>query len=331
MKRFICIISFLSMLSLATLYGQADARYTYIPGTQCYPFSQGVARILDERCAAYPPSQEREFYGKYGFIDRAGRLVIPLLYDRAEDFSQGLAVVGVWIDGSIKHGYINLDGEISIPLKFEAAGSFSEGLAPVQVNDKWGFIDNTGKFIIEPKYLGANSFSDGLAGVSLNDGTYAYINRKGKIVIPIPSAHYWSFSEGMAVGPDLKGTMMDHEGKICLTFDDDLQPVKSVSEGLITMRNRGALCGFANTSGNLVIPCIYETVFRFSEGLAAVSKNGKFGFIDKKGNLILPHIYNSAHPQNFEEIIFSEGLAAVEGGYINRRGEWVLKIVGNRE
>jgi hypothetical protein len=32
-----------------------------------------------------------------------------------------------------------------IPLKYDDAGDFSEGLAPVKLNGRWRFIDKSGK------------------------------------------------------------------------------------------------------------------------------------------------------------------------------------------
>ena len=46
----------------------------------------------------------------------------------------------------------------------------------------------------------------------------------------------------------------------------------------------------------------------FSEGLAAVKKDGKWGFIDLSGNLVIDTVYDSAGS-------FSEGLCAVQTGY----------------
>jgi hypothetical protein len=336
MKCFINIVGFVYAIGIAALFGKSDASSVYIPGTFGYSFSQGLARIFDSRYSAYPPNKEREFHGKFGYIDRAGRLVIPFLYDSAGDFSQGLAFVAVWKENSLKYGYVNLDGKMILPLSYDDARSFSEAVAPVKINDKWGYIDTNGKIVVEPRYFEASSFSDGLAYVQTKQREWGYIDRKGDVVIQVPNGLRWDFSEGLTVGPELESTMMDHKGKIHLTFDRAFQPVKSFSEGLITI-SRGAsskkviqtLYGFGSASGEVVIPCIYQIVFPFSEGLAAVSKDGsKFGFIDTNGHLVLPYIYTAERfMDSDQQIIFSEGLAFVQGGYINRRGDWVFRIL----
>src|SRR5262245_4290036 len=68
-----------------------------------------------------------------------------------------------------KYGYIDRTGKVIVPPQFEKAGEFSEGLAWVYQNERFGFIDMTGKFAIPLELGGANDFSDGLAAVSISD------------------------------------------------------------------------------------------------------------------------------------------------------------------
>jgi hypothetical protein len=39
------------------------------------------------------------------------------------------------------------------------------------------------------------------------------------------------------------------------------------------------MCGFIDTTGKEVVPCIFEGARDFSEGLAAVLVDGKWGYI----------------------------------------------------
>jgi len=52
--------------------------------------------------------------------------------------------------------------------------------------------------------------------------------------------------------------------------------------------------GFINKEGHLVIKATYDDVGPFSEGLAAVNKDGKWGYIDREGNMVIQPIYKSA-------------------------------------
>ena len=48
----------------------------------------------------------------------------------------------------------------------------------------YGYIDKTGAWRIEPQFKSAYGFSDGRAMVQLEDGSWAYIDRTGALVIP---------------------------------------------------------------------------------------------------------------------------------------------------
>jgi hypothetical protein len=110
---------------------------------------------------------------KYGYIDIRGQLAIPLQFERARGFSEGLASVAWKGKGA---GYINTTGETVFTHQFAEAGDFSEGLAVVRVGGapgkdryKYGYIDKTGSLVIQPQFDGAGDFSDGLAAVFQQD------------------------------------------------------------------------------------------------------------------------------------------------------------------
>ena len=71
----------------------------------------------------------------YGFVNRQGKVVVPLKYYVARDFSEGLAAVCKTVGKSdqLLCGYINASGKEVIPLKFEdLPGDFAQGLAPAK-------------------------------------------------------------------------------------------------------------------------------------------------------------------------------------------------------
>jgi hypothetical protein len=77
--------------------------------------------------------------------------------------------------------------------------------------------------------------------------------------------------------------------------------------------------GFLNKEGELVIKATYDDVGPFSEGLAAVNKNGLWGFIDLEGNMAIQPIYKSAWA-------FHENMARVQQfdqpeQFIDRKGK----------
>lgn len=88
--------------------------------------------------------------------------------------------------------------------------------------------------------------------------------------------------------------------------------------------------GFYNLNTNKVlVPATYTHAWFFSEGLAAVEKDGKIGFINMKGAVVIPHQFvhrTNDHPN----IAFEDGRCVMANGngqmgVIDRKGEWVVK------
>lgn len=95
-----------------------------------------------------------------------------------------------------------------------------------------------------------------------------------------------------------------------------------MAQDLKAVWNKDCDCyGYKDSKGNLVIPYKYSFALDFSEGMAAVSANGKSGFINKDDKALIPLMYEWAQP-------FGEGLAAVrlngKFGFINNKGKQII-------
>ena len=135
----------LANVELAGKEGFINARGEFVlmleESVSCYVFSEGLARIS---------------YGNdtWGFIDKAGKLVIGPISDK-----------------DLYGGYL-----------------FSEGLVDVIKNGKCGYMNKKGEIVIEPYWDFVRDFSGGLATVSKHiadsDKIETYvINKKGEIVV----------------------------------------------------------------------------------------------------------------------------------------------------
>lgn len=118
--------------------------------------------------------------GKYGYIDTKGRWVIKPQFDFTYKFSEGLAMVR---SGKM-HSWIDRKGNTVIqPMEFEAVcEGFNEGRCAVKRGGKWGYIDRSGRMIVEPRFKKASKFSGGVAQVETDDGMHHWITAAGKII-----------------------------------------------------------------------------------------------------------------------------------------------------
>ena len=105
--------------------------------------------------------------------------------------------------------------------------------------------------VIPCELVNVGPFFEGLAWVDLGD-TYGFIDKTG-VVIPGKYLGVGNFSEGLA-------------------------PVAMEKDKW----------GYIDQTGKEVIPCAYDDVFGFSEGLALAVKDGKGGYIDKTGKEVIP-------------------------------------------
>ncbi len=226
----------------------------------------------------------------YGFIDAAGQMVIPAKYQRASDFSGGLALV--WTNKL--YGYINADGKMVIPPKFERAFDFSEGLAGIEAGDHYGFINKSGNVVIKATYDNAESFCGGLALVKVGQ-LYGFIHTDGSYAITP------KYADAFAGFCDAVSLFLPTGSRVAAS----LAPVKD-----------GTAWGYVDKKGNMAIPAQYRQAGPFSEGLASVQvASGEWGVIDEKGRMVIA-------PQAGERGDFSEGLARVNPGGVMRGGHW---------
>ena len=261
--------------------------------------------------------------GKWGVLDRNGKIIIPCLYDSGLRFTENMASALL----NDKYGFIDKKGRMIIPATFEYASVFAEGLALVRQNDKYGFIDTTGKLVIPAQFdditdftlYGCSSyFPEDMAEVKQN-GKWGFIDRKGNVVITPQFDSTDKFSGGLAcVSLNGKQGLINKTGKFVIPAEYDM--IEVTSEDLVSFKKDGKY-GYMDKTGNILIPARFEQCYGFNEGMAAVEVNGKWGFIDIKGELTIPAQYTCVVP-------FSEGLAAVEiddkWGAIDQAGNLVI-------
>lgn len=102
----------------------------------------------------------------------------------------------------------------------------------------------------------------------------------------------------------------------------------SANDSLSVFCSNG-LRGFYNAyTGRIVIPAKYRRAWVFSEGLAAVQKDGNIGFLDHSGKVVIDFLF-PYHGNPLTDFVFKNGVCVVanaEGkcGVIDKTGNWIL-------
>lgn len=102
--------------------------------------------------------------GKWGFIDKSGREVIPARYDMVHPFSAGHAAFN--LGGSTIVEFPDVPDEVYVdypPCKYLAGG-------------KWGFIDLLGNEVRDAEYDWASPFAKGMVAILCKGSNYGLIS-----------------------------------------------------------------------------------------------------------------------------------------------------------
>jgi hypothetical protein len=279
--------------------------------------------------------------GKYGFIDKTGKVVVPAEYEAAWDFSEGLAAVAK--DGKL--GFIDKTGSVVIPLQYnyETYGGyrFSNGLAVVTAGDfespDYMVIDKTGKPAFDFEYdYAAASFSEGLLVVgsggqwagenvkpysrSFIGGKYGVIDTNGNELVPPVYDSIKSFLDGIAVVCNGgKYGAIDKTGRVVVPIIYD--SCGQGSNGRLRVKNSSGKWGYVDYNGNVVIDFNFDSARDFNEGFAVSQIGFKWGAVDKTGKTIIPFEYDNLGNYN-------EGLAMFKKdskyGYMDTSGKVVI-------
>jgi len=145
-------------------------------GREVFPALTSTQRGTFGDITVYPLRENRRvFYNaelkKYGYADARGNIVIQPTFDKALNFSEGLAAVMTKEPQGDRWGFIDLTGKLVIPATYRLMpGRFSEGLAAVRIGSseydyEMAYIDKTGKRVIENKPWNLNEFHNGYAWV----------------------------------------------------------------------------------------------------------------------------------------------------------------------
>lgn len=135
---------------------------------------------------------EANFGSYYGYIDKNQNLVIPYKYDIANDFHEGLAVVGQHEKSRREDdlfGVINKSGKLIVPIAYRVILDYQDGLALYITDDESyeiGYFDTHGKRVIDFNFADVRSFKNGLAAVAVKKGKklkWGVIDKNGKYVI----------------------------------------------------------------------------------------------------------------------------------------------------
>lgn len=246
--------------------------------------------------ALYPLNNNllAQLNGKWGVIDKEQKEIIPMEYDSYVWESQEL--ISFAKNGKIRKHY-RIDKST-----VQNIGDYDEIINPenihlypltmVKKDGRIGFIDSSYTEVVAPVYEMCESFyASGLKLVRVfRDGKWGYINKQGIEVIPC------RFEDSENFGADGYALVQFNGERFCIdTLGNRIEACNHVVQWRISswnIVNRGYVYGLANSQGMIVLPIIYDHIYKNSyENFYRISRNKLLGIANEKGEFLLPCEY----------------------------------------
>ncbi|MDR1671073.1 MAG: WG repeat-containing protein [Alistipes sp.] len=224
----------------------------------------------------------------FGAVDAAARSAEEL-FRWAGDIDRGISLDKVLVspDGSLRvRSFSATDetGRIRLVLDSAAGGYKSEEMQNIRLvrdGGGWMFVDRLGRAVINDVWRSAEPFRGGRAEVETWRGRGLIDTRGRRVLEPVYEEvvwdEYWGLATTMADG---RWALTDREGVVLTAESYDW--LGECSEGMV-LAQKGDKCGFLDTRGRVVVPCVYDDASSFCEGYALVSLDGEEFFIDRLG------------------------------------------------
>ncbi len=269
--------------------------------------------------------------GLWGYMDRAGEVVIEPQWDEADLFDRGVAVVfNNTGDHEEKVFLIDETGQEII----DPAWEYRHGdVFYDPETGKFGYYDRNTGFLHEPAYDELFSYGTAdeeflfvaeYASMEVEEDDYRPLNygviRKsdGKVIIPISYDGLYDdigFSEGFfLVAHEIHGRssdsdygpeyhLFDQNGTEIL-FPEGIMPYSLPHEGVLTIMRKltdeekplypsswGQVFGLAKPDGTIVKAPCFDYVFSASNGMVCFFQAQRNGWMDLTGEVIIPPVY----------------------------------------
>jgi len=212
-------------------------------------FSEGLAPVM--------------LHGTWRYIDKKNKQHIQLAnsINEAHPFSNGLATV---YNSHNKGGYINQSGDLVIPDIYEYADSFKDGIALVESGPYVGYINSQGTYVIPSIHYNGLNCCKGMVSVLKEDDKWSVFDKDGKEVSHFESFEYVDiFQDGFAlVKQNRKYGITDIDGKIIIPCIYDYSIVYKGDLFCVCHNSRW---GAVDKNHNIVIPFKYMNLQPLSE------------------------------------------------------------------
>ena len=191
---------------------------------------------------------------------------------------------------------------------------------------KWGVIDSLGNLVLEPENDMVLPIDDQQSVIIKNGKWGLWDFSADSLIIDFKYDIIYKYFGFWKVHYPSNGTILfDEKGRELASFKyADYKPFNE--ERAAVRHNEDGTWGFINSIGEEVIPCQYDFVGRFSEGLVSVKKGDQWKVLDSLGKEVIN--FTSLNISVDSVGMFTDGMCVYKSngfaGYIDKKGKVVI-------
>lgn len=238
----------------------------------------------------------------YGLVNAAGELIISPTQDTI--FKNG-RIVAARQNDQVKYGLLNdsRDGNLALSISNESIQDrISNGRYFYQVCQagSCGLLDDSFAWVVPRQYEQVKLHYDGkIEAIRGDSSVYGLMDSVGRLVLEVKyefyRQHFADVRDIIEVRHQKKvGLFHNKENRFILPLE--YEAIEYYYDGqrrnnrLFKIKKEGKE-GLINHLGEIIIPPVYQSINRFSDGLYEVGKEDKFGIVDSLDHIILPLEY----------------------------------------
>lgn len=247
---------------------------------EAYNFNNGMAAVKKK--------------GQWHFINRLGQTIYGP-YDEVNEISDGIYV----IRKGDRYGALDQFLQPVIEPRFEKLGDFVNGFAYYTEEGRYGFVRSDGQ-VHPPEFGWVSDFTTWRQAVIKVAGKFGLIDHSGRQLLDPVYEQVLKQNDSVFLVVKGEHYGFYHASG-CFLFAPAFDYLMSVQSGRFTdgdhfKLNRRKQQAIANGNGSLLVAFgAFDEAFVPSDGLMRIKKKGKTGYADLSGKMVIPAIYEQGH------------------------------------
>ena len=266
---------------------------------------------------------------KVGRFNFDGTTILSCKYDAI----RGSSVQGhYWVCNDGKWGYYGENDQEIFPCKYDNVNRNGGFVDVYQMKRKGLFNELSGKEILPCEYSFISNKRDDNNIIVTRESGYGITSQDGIEILPCKYEDITNlYADGYSIKNNSKVALYDSKNKrIIIPFGqydyygalgNDL--IKNSKKGIIQKGKEISLYGCLDNTGKVIVPCKYNAIETFKNGLSKIKKDNKYGAINKNGIEVITPVYEEIRRIDPQLIV-----AKKDGKYglLNHRGQVVVNF-----